>query len=137
MTRIYSVDFREKVLETYRAGTPATEIAAVLHVAARSIYRWDAQEKATGSVAPRPKSGRPRAIGRDGEDALRLMVEAHPAATIDEYCQWWEERTGRRLGRGTMCDAINRLGLVRKKGVSSPVSSRMKSAPAGEKITPT
>src|SRR5699024_5638094 len=117
LTRVYSADFREKVLETYRAGTPATEIAAILHVSPRTIYRWDAQEKATGSVAPRPKSGRRRAIGADAEPALQEMVEAHPAATIDEYCQMWEERTGRRLGRGTMCDAINRLGLVRKKGV--------------------
>ncbi|MCO5215802.1 MAG: hypothetical protein M9950_06565 [Thermomicrobiales bacterium] len=61
------------------------------------------------------------------------MVEAHPAATIDEYCQMWEERTGTPwVSRSTMCSAINRLGYV-QQGVSSPANSGRRSAPVGEK----
>ena len=135
MTHYYSDDFRERVLASFRAGVPADEIAALLGVSVRSIYRWDDLEQETGGVAPRPKSGRPRAIGPDAEDALRQMVEAHPAATITEYCQIWEAISGEKLGRSTMCRTINRLGLMRKKGVSSPTNNRKMSVLAGEKIT--
>lgn len=117
MTAIYPVGFREKVLEAYRAGTPASEIARLLHVAARTIYRWDVQEKTTGSVAPRPKSGRPRSIPPEAESQLRTLVDEQPAATIDEYCALWETMTGVHLGRSTMCSSLHRIGMVRKKGV--------------------
>lgn len=115
MTHIYSVDFRERVLETYHAGTPASEIAKILHVSPRTIYRWDALEKAMGSVTPRPRPGRPRLIQHEDEDQLRCMVMAHPAATLSEYCREWEQLTRVHIGRSAMCAAINHLGLVRKK----------------------
>lgn len=133
MARHYSVDFRERVLASFRAGVPADEIATLLGVSVRSIYRWNELERETGGVAPRPKSGRPPLIGPDAAGPLQQMVEAHPAATIDEYCQMWEACTGTRVSRSTMCSAINRLGYVRKKGVSSPANSRRRSAPVGEK----
>ncbi|MEG4235904.1 hypothetical protein QUA40_28285 [Microcoleus sp. Pol11C3] len=56
---------------------------------------------------------------------LREIVAAHPDATLLELCSfiWLGERTGNWVGRTAMCNALQKLGLNRKKkqsGVAKP-----------------
>lgn len=117
MARTYSIDFRERVLDARRANASAPEIEAIMKVSSRTIYRWEAQMRTQESIAPRPRSGRPRRIPVDQGDALIAQVAAHPDATLAEHCVEWEQQAGVRVGVSTMGRALTALGLHRKKRV--------------------
>ena len=46
---------------------------------------------------------------------LREIVAAHPDATLLELCELFAERTGNWVGRTAMFNALQKLGLNRKK----------------------
>jgi transposase len=117
MARAYPGDFRERVLEARRAGASAGEIARILGVSHRTIYRWEAQYRVTGSVEPRSAPGRAPAIGGDQVALLVAQVTDHADATLAEHCAYWAETTGRRVGTSTMWRMVRKLGLPRKKRV--------------------
>jgi transposase len=60
----YSVDLRERLLQVVDAGLSQAEATRLLGVSTATLQRWRQQQRQTGSVAPRPRSGRPRAIDR-------------------------------------------------------------------------
>ena len=117
MSRAYPGDFRERVVEARRAGASAGEIARILAVSPRTIYRWEARLRAGGGLEPRVPPGRVPAIAGDQLAQLADQVRDHADATLAEHCLFWQERTGRRVGLATMGRAINGLGLRRKKRV--------------------
>jgi transposase len=115
MARPYPGDFRERVLEARRAGASAGEIARILRVSPRTIYRWEARLRAGDSLMPRPKSGRPSSLSAVDLAQLDDMVRAQPDATLAEYCARWTQHSGRSISLSAMGKTINRLGLRRKK----------------------
>jgi transposase len=117
MTRIYSVDFRERLVKAEAAGATPVEIERLVHVSSRTVYRWKRQLRLDGTLAPKPKSGRPRAITADDEAALRAQVAAVPDATLAEHCQEWQTTHGVIVSCSTMCRALQRLRLPLKKRV--------------------
>ena len=42
-------------------------------------------------------------------------MAAHPDATLLELCELFAEKTGNWVGRTAMCNALQKLGLNRKK----------------------
>src|SRR5947209_18141157 len=55
MSQSYDVVFRERAVAAYNAGEGGYhDLARVLGIAYRTLQRWVALERATGSVAPRP-----------------------------------------------------------------------------------
>jgi len=117
MPRAYSSDFRERVIEARQAGASAGEIARILGVSSRTIYRWEARLRAGGALPPRTPPGRIPAIPDDQLAQLADQVRAHADATLAEHCTVWQETSGRRVGLSTMGRAINGLGMRRKKRV--------------------
>jgi transposase len=115
MARPYSGDFRDCVLEARRAGASAGEIARILRVSPRTIYRWEARLRAGESLAPRPKSGRPSSLSAADLAQIEALVRAQPDATLAEYCAAWHQQSGRPISLSAMGKTINRLGLRRKK----------------------
>src|SRR3989442_10679511 len=58
MADAYDVVFRERAVAAYNAGEAGYHrLADLLGIAYRTLQRWVAQERTTGSVAPRPKEG--------------------------------------------------------------------------------
>jgi len=43
------------------------------------------------------------------------IVVAHPDATLVELCELFAKKTGNWVGRTAMCNALQKLGLHRKK----------------------
>lgn len=115
MSRAYPGDFRERVLAARQAGSSAGEIARILGVSSRTIYRWEARLRAGASVEPGVPPGRAPAIAGDQLGQLAAQVQAHADATLAEHCARWQETSGRLVGWSTMGRAINGLGLRRKK----------------------
>jgi transposase len=117
MARPYPGDFRERVVEARRAGASAGEIARILRISPRTIYRWEARLRAGESLAPRPKSGRPSCLSASELKQIDTVVRDRPDATLAEYCAAWHALSGRSISLSTMGKTINRLGLRRKKRV--------------------
>jgi transposase len=81
-----SADLRERLLRAIDAGLSQAEAARLFGVGTATIARWRRQQRERGSVAPRPRPGRPRRIGRAQERALLAQVRALPDATLREHC---------------------------------------------------
>jgi transposase len=115
----YSVDLRERLLRAIDAGLSQAEAARLFGVGTATIARWRRRQRERGSVAPQPRPGRPRRIGRAQERALLTQVRALPDATLGEHCAQWEAEQGVRLSEPTMSRALARLGWPLKKSRST------------------
>src|SRR5215213_2790185 len=80
----YSVDLRERLLRAIDAGLSQAEAVRLFGVGTATIARWRWRQRERGSVAPWPRQGRPRRIGRAQERALLAQVRALPDATLRE-----------------------------------------------------
>jgi transposase len=84
-------------------------------VSPNSVKRFVDLHQRTGSLAPKPKPGRPRRIGKDKEPELIAIVNAHPDATLGEYCQELACSQEIVISESTMCRTLQRVRLSRKK----------------------
>src|SRR6188508_763515 len=113
----YSADLRERVLLADAAGLSPAVVAARFGVGLSTVYLWRQQARAEGRRCAKPHGGG-RALGIDpaGEAILRGLVAERNDRTLDEYRELLAARTGRaRVSRPTLCRALRRFGLWRKK----------------------
>src|SRR5262245_14093584 len=104
----YSVDLRERLLRALDAGLSQAEATRLFGVSPATLQRWRQQQRHTGSVAPRSRSGRPRCVDRGQEAALLAQVRAAPDATLREHCAQWAAEQGVALSEATMSRALAR-----------------------------
>jgi transposase len=89
-----------------------------------TVYLWRQQARAEGRRCAKPHAGG-RTLGIDaaGEAILRALVSERNDRTLDEYREQLAARTGRpRVSRPTLCRALRRFGLWRKKRRCAPAS---------------
>jgi len=114
MGKAISEDLRSRVLKMYRGGKTAGEVAEHYGVCERSVYRWDKQEKETGSLA----SGRVRS-GRRGKIAIDKRFEEFAKATahqtLRQMADRWNALAEEQVSQMAMCRAVKKLGWSRKK----------------------
>jgi transposase len=132
----YSVDLRERLLRAMDAGLSQAEATRLFGVSPATLERWRRRQRQTGSVAPQPRPGRPRRIGRAQEAALLAQVRSAPDATLREHCAWWAAEQGTGLSEATMSRALARLGWPLKKSRSMPASAMKPPARRGGTISP-
>jgi transposase len=111
----YAVDLRERLLGAIDAGLSQAEASRLFGVGTSTITSWRQQRRATGSLAPKPRAGRPPAIGADQTDLLRAQLAQAPDATLAEHCARWTAAHGRSLSIASMSRTIRRLGITLKK----------------------
>src|SRR5438067_2623981 len=117
--RAYSQDLRQQVLHAVDDGKSRAEIMDLFQVSRATIKRYVKQRRETGTVLPRPIPGRPSKKGVALQMGVQALLEAHPEASQQEYCQWWEAEHGMHVSRASMSRAIHALGWVRKQERSS------------------
>jgi transposase len=117
--RAYSQELRQRVLRAVDEGTSRAEIIERFQVSRATINRYVKQRRETGTVLPRPIPGRPARKGAALQMGVQALLEAHPDASQQEYCQWWEAEHGMHVSRTSMSRAIHALGWMRKKGRST------------------
>src|SRR3954466_3946914 len=124
MPKPYSADLRERVLLADEAGVPPAMVAQRFGVGLATVYLWRQQARAQGRRCAKPHGGgRARGIDAAGEAILRALGSEHNARTLDEYREQLAERTGgSRVSRPTLCRALRRLGLERKKRPYAPAN---------------
>ncbi len=105
----YSKDLRLKVLNAVDRGMDRREVAGVLGVSLASIKRWLKMRRERGDVQARPTPGPPARKRAALLEWLPSQLEDNPDLTLDEHCEAFEEDSGVKVSRATMCRAIPRL----------------------------
>jgi transposase len=116
MAEPYDLALRERAVAAHHAGEGGYhELAALFRIGWRTLQRWVAKERATGSVAPdRKRGGWQSPI--EVETLTRVVAEA-PDSTLAELC-WEYNRRVARTQRSTPTSigrALHREGFVLKK----------------------
>lgn len=121
MSQSYDVRFRERAVAAYHAGAGGYEdLARVFGIGYRTLQRWVARERATGSVAPRPNGGgwhSPIEMAM-----LERVVREVPDATVAELCWAYNRRVppSARTTRTSFGRALRRATFVLKKNGRGP-----------------
>lgn len=112
----YDATFRERAVKAYEQGDrSAAEVARIFGVAHRTLQRWIAQYRATGSVEPRAAAGGQRSRVRVA--LLKELLARQPDATCGELTTAYNRRVPRtgRVQWWTVWRALQRAGYVIKK----------------------
>jgi transposase len=123
MSQSYDVVFRERAVAAYTAGEGGYhDLARVLGIGYRTLQRWVARERATGSVAPRPNGGGWRCP--IDLRVLEAVVREAPDDTVAELCRTYNRRVPRaaRTTRTSFGRAMRRADFVLKKNVRGRAS---------------
>jgi transposase len=130
--KAYSRDMRIRALDALDVGTPRPEVIRLFGVSTATLTRWRRRQRETGSLAESPRPGPPGPKRAGLKAGLLPHLEAHPDATLEELCQWWETTEGVRVSHATMSRVITRhFGWTRKKSPSEPGNATRRSAPPG------
>jgi transposase len=85
-------------------------------VAESTVYRWVREYRREGKRAPKVyRHGFVSLLDEDDGAVLRQLVEEQPDATLAEYATRFEARTGWAVSLPSVCRALKRWGLKRKK----------------------
>lgn len=116
MADIYDRVFRERAVAAYESSPGGVHpVSEMLGIGYRTLQRWLARHRATGSLAPRPRGGGWKS-GID-ESLLTTLVREVPDSTIPEFCAEYNRRVSRseRTSVSAVRRALKRLGFVLKK----------------------
>jgi transposase len=110
------------VIAACEAGMqPRREIAAQFQVSEGTLYDWLRRWRERGSYAPAPHGGgTPSHLDRR---LLGELVEAQNDATLAQYADAYEQRTGRRYSIPRICTALKEIRQSRKGRRYAPRST--------------
>ena len=83
MPRPYSMDLRERVIETIAAGASRRETAEQFGLSPSVVIIWAQRYHATGSIAPKPSGGSVSPL-EEHEDFILGLIKEQPDMTLDE-----------------------------------------------------
>ncbi len=117
MPEPYSGDLRERVLRACERGRLSrAKIAAVFQVAESTLYRWLQTWRAEGRCEAKPHAGGPAPrLDQAARETLAAIVAEANDLSLAEYAAKLLERTGVTASGPTVCRALQKLRLRRKK----------------------
>jgi transposase len=128
MARPYTAELRERVLlACEQDGLSRASVARLFGVGESTLYRWRQAWRTEGRRVARPRAGGPAPrLDAAALDTLKELVAGDNDRTLAEYAVFLRERAGVEASGPTVCRALKKLGLVRKKG-----AARRRAGPAG------
>jgi putative transposase len=115
--KAYSTDLREKIALAYETNDyTLDEVAELFGVGRRSVTRFVYKHRAGFSLAPQPHAGGyPARLSVTALSVLREKVTETPDATLAELASYLKIKAHAQVHLSTICRALQRLGLPRKK----------------------
>ena len=113
--RPYSLDLREKIVESVKKGVAKAETARRFGVDRATVKRYCRQLHERGTLKPRKAPGKRSKLD---EKAMRLLAKdlhQRPWATHSQRGEFLFALTGVRVSEATVCRAVGRLRRSRKK----------------------
>jgi len=119
--KAYSLDLRQKIIETYeQESISQRQLAKRFRVAPSFVTKLLKQYRDSGHLTPKPRPGRPRTLNAEQMQVVQELVDAKHDMTLEALCTELHQRLGVRVSEPTMCRVLKRLNLTRKKSASSP-----------------
>jgi transposase len=118
--KAYSLDLRQKIVETYAEGNISQrQLAKQFRVALSFIEKLLKQHRETGSIAPKVRTQQtPTKLRPEQLMVLGSIVEANKDATLDELRYQLAQQTGVLIGRSTVDRMVKKLNLSVKKNAA-------------------
>ena len=108
--RAYSMDLRERVVAAVDAGMSPAQAAAGFEVSVRSVERYLARRRPTGSLAPSVQRHGPQPEKKARVQAwLAARLDAAADATLAEHATAFAEQTGVVVSTATMSRSLSTL----------------------------
>ena len=105
--RAYSMDLRERVVAAVDAGLTQSQAAARFGVSLRTVERYRARRRATGSLAAtEQRHGREPTVRRRLQAWLPARLATAADATLAEHATAFAAETGLRVSLASMSRAI-------------------------------
>lgn len=128
MPKPYSLDLRERVIAACEAGDRTrAEVAQQFQLSESTLYDWLQRHRKGQSIAALAHAG--GTVSALDEQLLRELVQARNDATLEEYAQAYEARTGRRYSISKLSRTLKGLKLSRKGRRYAPRSSSSRRSP--------
>ena len=118
--KAYSLDLRQKIIDTYReGGVSQRQLAKRFRVALSFIEKLLKQYRETGSIAPKVRTSQtPTKLSEEELSVLSSIVKANNDATLNELRSQLEQQTGVLIGRSTLDRMLHLLDLSVKKNTT-------------------
>ena len=118
--KAYSLDLRRKIVESYDRGEKTqSAVAESFGVSLSFVEKLLRRRRITGDITPLPHGGGVKPLlDEDALELLKALVKEQPDATLGELCDEVWEQQGIRVSNPTMCTALKKLDLGRKKVTS-------------------
>jgi transposase len=132
--KAYSIDLREKIALAYEHNDyTLDEVAELFDLGRRTVARFLQKQRAGLSLAPQPHAGGyPAVLTAEALSTLRDKVVETPDATLAELVSYLKTKAQVQVHLSTVCRALQRLGLPRKKRHWPPRKEMNKNAsPSG------
>jgi len=113
----YSIDLRQKIVDTYlEGGISQRQLAARFRVTLSFIEKLLKQYRETGELAPKTRTYQtPRKLSDEQLNALKELAQANQDATLAQLRQQLYDTTGILLGRSTVARMLQTLDLNKRK----------------------
>ena len=114
--KAYSLDFRQKILDTYlQGGISQRQLAKIFCVSLSFVEKLLKQYKETQSIAPKLRTKQTSTkLNLEQLNILQEIVEAKNDATLSEIRLIIEEKTGITIGISTVDRMLRKMKISRK-----------------------
>ena len=114
----YSLDLRERIIASHKEGISIRKLAKQFKVSKGMVWNLIKLKRETGSIKPKAATGGKSGQLEGKEPELAQMVRQYSDYTLEEYCEYWDERTGIRVSTSTMCRKLQKQDWSIKKNAT-------------------
>ena len=117
--RPYSLDLRQKIVDTYLdGGISQRKLANRFCVAPSFVQKLLKQHRETGSIAPKLRTKQtPTKLNQEQLALLQALVEEKNDATLEELRSQLHQATGVLIGRSTVDRMLRKLNFTRNANI--------------------
>ncbi len=111
----YSLDLREKIVESVKKGVPKAETARRFGVDRATVKRYCKQLDECGTLEPRKAPGKKPKLDEKATKLLLEDLKERPWATHSQRAEFLYAVSGVSVSQATVCRAVRRVRRSRKK----------------------
>jgi len=133
--KAYSVDFRQKIVDAYENKEGSIrQVAKRFKVAPSFVQKLLKRYQEVESLSPLPHGGgfSSKLVGKI--DVIEQLLDEKNDATLKELSQGFQKKTGIQVSSSTICRALQKLKLTRKKNTARSSSRKWASPTAAGRI---
>ena len=111
----YSLDLREKIVESVKKGVSKAETARRFGVHRATVKRYCKQLDERGTLQPRKAPGKKPKLDEKASKLLVKDLQERPWATHSQRAEFLFAVSGVKVSEATVCRTVGRLRRSRKK----------------------